>query len=116
MDKKTIWWMFGVTKGGTQRAHIVKSLKEMPSNANRLAQRLNLDYKTVRYHLDMLVKNKFAVRQGAPITMYFLSDEFEKDYDEFLKIYEQIEERQRITYKTVPSKIVLSNKINSHKL
>lgn len=96
MDKKTIWWMFGVTKGGIQRAHIVKSLKEMPSNANKIAEKLKWDYKTVRYHLDMLVKNKFAVRRGAPIAMYFLSDEFEEKYDEFLKIYEQIKKLREI--------------------
>lgn len=94
VDKKLIWWMFGVTKGGIQRAHIVKALRDRPINANQLARKLELDYKTVRYHLDILYKNKLVTKKGEPIAMYFLSDGMEGSYEEFLKIYKQIEEEK----------------------
>lgn len=91
MDKKLLWWIFGVTKGGVIRAKIVKLLKERPSNAHQLAKKLDLDYKTVRYHIRILLKDGLIVGRGDPITMYFLSDTMEEGYEEFLKICEQIE-------------------------
>jgi hypothetical protein len=63
MDKKLIWWIFGVSSGGAVRARIVKKLHERPANANQLAKELGLEYNHVRYHLDILLKNalKFFV-------------------------------------------------------
>ncbi|HEQ78502.1 MAG TPA: ArsR family transcriptional regulator, partial [Euryarchaeota archaeon] len=38
MDKKLLWWIFGVTKGGVVRAKIVMLLHDRPRNANQLAK------------------------------------------------------------------------------
>jgi DNA-binding transcriptional ArsR family regulator len=45
------------TRGAKNRARILRALEERPRNANRLAEDLDLDYKTVRHHLDVLVDN-----------------------------------------------------------
>ncbi len=92
MDKKLLWWIFGVTKGGIVRLKIIRRLKERPANANQLAQELGLDYTTIRYHLDILLKHKILVslEQGYS-RVYFLSEEMEKDYSTLLEISQKIE-------------------------
>ncbi|MFB6124073.1 MAG: winged helix-turn-helix domain-containing protein [Haloferacaceae archaeon] len=45
------------TRGGRNRVRILRALDERPRNANRLAEDLNLDYKTIRHHLGVLVDN-----------------------------------------------------------
>ncbi len=91
MNKKLLWWIFGVSKGGPMRTKILKALYERPYNANQLAAELSVDYKTIRYHLDILIKNKIIgdLEEGN-IVMYFLSDEMEKSYSEFLEIFEKL--------------------------
>lgn len=51
-------------------------------NANQLASTLDLDYKTVRHHLDLLVENSVveAVGDGYGDT-YFLTDRMESNLD-----------------------------------
>ena len=50
-----------------------------------------MDYKTVRHHLKVLLKNHLLVEVGESYgAMYFLSPELEQNYDEFLKIWERI--------------------------
>jgi len=62
------------TRGGNTRALILKHLNERPYNANQLAEALNLDYKTVRHHLDVLLKNGIVTKESDGCTViYFLS-------------------------------------------
>ena len=53
MDK-ALWYLLTATRGGENRARIINSLSERPRNANQLATSLDVEYKTVRHHLDML--------------------------------------------------------------
>ena len=52
-----LWYVLTGTRGGANRARILRALDERPRNANQLAEDLDLDYKTVRHHLDVLVEN-----------------------------------------------------------
>lgn len=73
------------------RAEIVKSLNERPRNANQIARKLKLDYTTVRYHLDILLKHGIVeTSKDTYVVMYFLTDEMLEHWDEFLKIYKKI--------------------------
>ena len=66
-------------------------LREAPLNANQLAQKLEMDYKTVRHHLRVLSKNRMVTEVGEGYgAMYFVSPELEQNYDEFLKIWERM--------------------------
>jgi DNA-binding transcriptional ArsR family regulator len=51
-------------RGGANRARILRALDERPRNANQLAEELDLDYKTVRHHLDVLRENGLIRRSG----------------------------------------------------
>ena len=92
--RKLLWHLIAGTKGGLNRARIIKYLEERPYNAHQLSELLNLDYKTVRYHLKILEKNRLVISSGDKYaTMYFLSNQMKDDLDEFNKIWEKIEER-----------------------
>ena len=67
---------------------IITVLHNRPSNAHQLAETLNLDYKTIRHHLDILLKNGVIVSQGEGYGMvYFLSVEIEENFSEFEDIW-----------------------------
>jgi DNA-binding transcriptional ArsR family regulator len=88
--ERLIWWVVAGTRGGPTRARIIECLKERPSNASQLAERLDLDYKTVRHHIEFLLENRFLVRVGGKYgATYFLSPELEFNYDRFKTIWEK---------------------------
>ena len=92
--RRVIWWVFTGGRGGPNRARLVTVVKEQPMNANQIAARLGMDYKTVRHHLSVLLKNHMLVSVGAGYgAMYFVSPELEQNYDEFIKIWEKIRQQ-----------------------
>jgi DNA-binding transcriptional ArsR family regulator len=52
-----LWQVLAGTRGGPNRARLLRALDERPRNANQLAEDLDLAYKTVRHHLDVLEEN-----------------------------------------------------------
>jgi DNA-binding transcriptional ArsR family regulator len=89
--RRIIWWVFTGNRGGPNRARMVVALKERPMNANQLADTLGMDYKTVRHHLGVLIRNRLILSEGEGYgTMYFISPELEQTYDEFAKIWDRI--------------------------
>jgi DNA-binding transcriptional ArsR family regulator len=59
-----LWYVLTGTRGGTNRARILRALDERPRNANQLAEDLDLDYKTIRHHLDVLAENDVVHDSG----------------------------------------------------
>lgn len=89
--KSLLWWILAGTKGGRTRARIIIALKERPMNANQLADLMKLDYKTIRYHLNLLLENDLLVTVGKKYgIMYFLSPQLESNYEVSLEIWEKI--------------------------
>ena len=90
--KQILWWLIAGSKGGINRARIILALNKRPYNANQLTQMFNLDYKTVRHHLDVLKKHQVIRSTGEEYgTMYFLSDTMKAKYEDFMEIWKQIE-------------------------
>jgi len=52
-----LWQVLAGTRGGPNRARLLRALDERPRNANQLAEDLDLAYKTVRHHLEVLEEN-----------------------------------------------------------
>jgi DNA-binding transcriptional ArsR family regulator len=46
------------SRGSSNRIRILSVLNERPQNAHMLAENLNLDYRTVQHHLDVLVDSR----------------------------------------------------------
>jgi predicted ArsR family transcriptional regulator len=66
--------MFAGTWGGYTRGLILKHLTDKPYDANQLVEALNIDYKTIRRHLDVLVKDGIVTIEGCKYDkIYFLS-------------------------------------------
>lgn len=59
-----LWYVLTGTRGGPNRVRILRTLAERPRNANQLAKRLDLDYTTVRHHLDVLRDHDVVERTG----------------------------------------------------
>ncbi|HLC60121.1 MAG TPA: winged helix-turn-helix domain-containing protein [Candidatus Nanoarchaeia archaeon] len=74
--KNLLWYLIAGTKGGETRGRIIELLDKNPHNANKIAEMLNLDYKTVRHHLQVLEKNNIitAVNKGNYGAVYFISE------------------------------------------
>jgi DNA-binding transcriptional ArsR family regulator len=88
--KKFLWGLLVGTKGGINRARIIDELNNRPYNINQLAEKLGLDYKTVRHHIEVLENNNMVISTGKKYgALYFLSDKMEENYDSFLKISEE---------------------------
>jgi predicted ArsR family transcriptional regulator len=89
--KYLLGWLIAGTRGGVTRAIIIKSIKETPQNANQLATALKVDYKTVRYHLEVLEKNHIVTSVGDKYgATYFLTQTMEDNYFVFEEILKKI--------------------------
>lgn len=91
MDK-LLWWLIAGSSGGPNRAKIIMELHERPYNAHQLAEKLNLNYKTVRHHLKVLQENNMVTSSGKQKygELYFLSDRMTDNYDLFNEIWEEL--------------------------
>lgn len=90
--EKVLWYLIAGTRGGKNRSRIIHALDERPRNANQLADALDLEYNTIRYHLDMLQEHD-VIEEGEQEygKLYFLTDQFEHHRDEFDTITENVE-------------------------
>jgi DNA-binding transcriptional ArsR family regulator len=82
--EKALWYLLAGTRGGENRARIIRALDEQPRNANQLADELGVDYNTIRHHLEMLVDHGVVETSGDDYgEMYFLTDRFEHNRETF---------------------------------
>ena len=74
------------------RARIIQLLHKRPYNANQITQSLHLDYKTIRHHLEVMRKHQVitSTEEGYG-SMYFLTEQMEANYNEFIEIWGQID-------------------------
>ena len=62
--ERLLWWLIAGSAGGVNRGRIINALKEHPFNANQLTELLELDYKTVRHHIEILERNNMISSIG----------------------------------------------------
>jgi len=70
-----LWYVLTGTRGGENRVRILRALDDRPRNANQLAEALDLDYKTVRHHLDVLMDNDILTNSGDDYGAVYLPTE-----------------------------------------
>ena len=87
--KRIMVYVFVASRGGQNRARIVELLKTKPSNPNRIAERLGLDYKTVQHHIRMLEENGVIVSssKGTYGAVYFLTPYFERSFEKVREMW-----------------------------
>jgi len=86
-----LWYVFTGTRGGANRARILRAIEERPRNANQLAEDLDLDYKTVRHHLEVLQDNEIVEKSGDDYgAIYLPTDRARHHWDTVEQILEQV--------------------------
>lgn len=89
--EKVLWYLLTGMRGGENRARLIRSLSKRPKNANQLSEELELDYNTVRYHLEMLSDHGVVEEgEGDYAKMYFLTDRFENNMETFEEITDKM--------------------------
>lgn len=95
--RRLLWYLFAGSKGGENRIKIINLLQDTPLNINRMAEVLNLDYKAVQHHVDVLQKNNLVSRMGEKYgIMYFVSNYLESNMDSFKEIVNKINKSKSI--------------------
>lgn len=88
-----LWQALAGTRGGPNRARILRTLDDRPRNANQLADDLGLAYNTVRHHLDVLEQNNIITSgEKSYATVYLPSDRARSNWDTVETIISQVEE------------------------
>ena len=86
--KHLLWMVFAASRGGQNRMRIVFALKQTPLNAHQLTKSLDLNYRAIQHHLEVLEKNNLVSHIGEKYgTNYFLSTLIEvnmKTFDELV--------------------------------
>jgi predicted transcriptional regulator len=90
--RNILWWLFIGCKGGMNRARIVNLINKKPINTQQISDQLNLNYKTVKYHLKLLEENNViectqGVKYGA---LFFITDKMKSHSDTFKEILEDM--------------------------
>ena len=89
--RRLLWYLFAGSRGGENRIKIIHLIQDTPLNINRMAEVLDLDYKAVQYHVDVLEKNNLVSRMGEKYgIMYFVSNYLESNMDTFKEIITKI--------------------------
>jgi len=88
-QNKLLRYLIEGTHGGKTRALIMRHLAKKSCNAHQLAKTLKLDYKTIRHHLEVLVKYGMITRNHDGYSdLYFISNNIASLYsfdDEMFK-------------------------------
>ncbi len=90
--RRLLWYLLGGTRGGANRAEILRVLHERPSNANQLAEMLGVDYKTIQHHVRVLEENGLVSfsEKGAYGAMLFLTPKTEEALPILQEIWSKI--------------------------
>lgn len=87
-----LWYVLTGTRGGPNRVRILQAVDERPRNANALAEALDLDYTTVRHHLDVLVDNDVVSSSGDDYgAVYYPTDRTRNHWEVVEEIAEKTE-------------------------
>jgi len=87
-----LYWLVAGSKGGANRARIIRALKSRPMNAHSLSKHLGVDYKTVKHHLSVLAENQMIVKSGSRYgQVYFVSPQLEDEFKAFEELTKKME-------------------------
>ena len=76
--------MLGGTRGGENRARLIRAIKERPRNLHQLATDLDMQYNLVQHHIGALKRNSLVSAVGEHYGMtWFLSPWLEAHFDTF---------------------------------
>lgn len=88
-----LWYVLAGTPGGSNRLRVIRALDDRPRNANQLANHLDLDYKTVRHHLELLTDKSIITSSDHDYgAVYCPTDEARSHWDVIEDVMAQTDE------------------------
>jgi predicted transcriptional regulator len=94
--KRVLWYLIAGSRGGANRARIIKALYDRPYNVNQLSEELDLDYKTIKHHIKVLEDHNIIINSSGEKkygAMYFLSNRMEEKYPLFQEILSKMQKK-----------------------
>ncbi|MFW6304831.1 MAG: PAS domain S-box protein [Candidatus Saliniplasma sp.] len=94
LKRKLSYLLLG-QQGGENRVKIIELLKDRPYNINQLADELELNYRTIKHHVGVMVENDILIpsKGGDYGKVYFLNERLENNievYEDVLSKFESI--------------------------
>ncbi|QLG64227.1 winged helix-turn-helix transcriptional regulator (plasmid) [Halorarum salinum] len=87
-----LWYLLASSRGGPTRVRLVRAIEARPRNANQLASALDLDYTTVRHHLDVLLENNVVRRAGGDYgAVYLFTEQAKSNWGTVEEIVETVD-------------------------
>ncbi len=88
-----LWYVLSGTRGGPNRARVLRAVEERPRNPNQLAEALDLNYDTVTHHLDVLAENDVVESSGDDYgAVYLPTDRAREHWDTVEEIISGLEQ------------------------
>ena len=88
-----LWYVLSGTRGGPNRARVLRAVEERPRNPNQLAEALDLNYDTVTHHLDVLAENDVVESSGDEYgAVYLPTDRAREHWDTVEEIISGLEQ------------------------
>lgn len=87
-----LWYLLASSRGAPTRVRLFRALEERPRNANQLATELDMDYTTIRHHLDILLENNIVTRTDNDYAaVYLFTDQADIHWDTIEEILDTVE-------------------------
>jgi len=87
-----LWYVLASSRGGPTRVRILRAIEERPRNANQLAEELELDYTTVRHHLDVLMENNVVRKTDEDYAaVYLFTDRARTHWETLQEVLDTVE-------------------------
>ena len=88
---RLLWFLFAGTRGGDNRIRILDILIKKPLNINKISEELQLDYKTIQHHINVLEKNNLITKMGDKYgVLYFISNYMEKNIESYYNVKKKL--------------------------
>jgi DNA-binding transcriptional ArsR family regulator len=88
-----LWQTLAGSRGGPNRARILRALDDRPRNANRLADDVDLAYDTIRHHLRVLEDNGVVTSSDGDYGVVYLpSDRARANWETVETILTQVDD------------------------
>jgi predicted transcriptional regulator len=89
--RRLLWFLLAGSRGGENRARIIRCIRAKPSNLNQIAGELGLQYKAVQHHMRILASNSLVVTSGEKYgLLYALNPWFEAHIEVFEQACEKL--------------------------
>ncbi|WP_458454710.1 ArsR/SmtB family transcription factor [Methanobrevibacter sp.] len=92
VNDKDLLYLIKLRTGGKTTVKIIDLLLEEPYNKNQLANKLHVDYNTISYHLSLLCKYNFMIKEQVGRKYFYRpSDKLINNIEEYILIKQSME-------------------------